>query len=133
MNISGIRMGAGFYDYNTIKTDEIAKQQIEDAETAKELPTVGQKETEAADRETVMQEERESRADTGAWDFARRYQPEASYELKGSESDIKSLDVEKAISDMRKDQVLQQYQFFVGESQAQEILAATREKENFSL
>lgn len=106
MNISGIRPGAGFYDYNTIKTDQIAKQQVESEEKAKVLFAVGE-ELETDDRE-----------DTGALDFAKRYQPEVSYELKGSESDIKGLDVEKAISDMKKDQVLQQYQFFVGESQA---------------
>ena len=34
----------------------------------------------------------------------------------GGDSDIRSLDVEKAISDMRKDQILQQYQYFVGDS-----------------
>ena len=32
----------------------------------------------------------------------------------GRDRDIHSLDVEKAISDMRKDQILQQYQYFVG-------------------
>lgn len=32
----------------------------------------------------------------------------------GRDSDIRSLDVEKAISDMRKDQILQQCQYFVG-------------------
>lgn len=32
----------------------------------------------------------------------------------GRDSDIRSLDVEKAISDMSKDQILQQYQYFVG-------------------
>ena len=32
----------------------------------------------------------------------------------GRDSDIHSLDVEKALSDMRKDQILQQYQYFVG-------------------
>lgn len=34
----------------------------------------------------------------------------------GKDSDIYSLDVEKAIDDMKKDQVLQQYQYFVGSS-----------------
>lgn len=37
-------------------------------------------------------------------------------EAAGRSSDIKSLDVQKAISDMKKDQVLQQYQYFVGGS-----------------
>jgi len=31
----------------------------------------------------------------------------------GGESDISNLDVEKAISDMEKDRILQQYQFFI--------------------
>ena len=32
----------------------------------------------------------------------------------GQDSDIRSLDMEKAITDMKRDQVLQQYQYFVG-------------------
>lgn len=39
------------------------------------------------------------------------------YGYIGSDSDIESLDMQKAISDMQKDKVLQQYQYFVGESQ----------------
>ncbi len=34
----------------------------------------------------------------------------------GSEADISQLDMDKAISDMKKDQVLEQYQYFVGPS-----------------
>ncbi len=40
----------------------------------------------------------------------------ASFEMKGRESDITSLDMEKAISDMKRDQSLMQYQYFVGDS-----------------
>ncbi len=39
-----------------------------------------------------------------------------SFEMKGRNSDIESLDLEKAVSDMQKDQVLQQYQYFIGDS-----------------
>jgi len=38
------------------------------------------------------------------------------FEMKGREVDIESLDMQKAISDMQKDQALMQYQYFVGES-----------------
>ena len=41
--------------------------------------------------------------DRGAIDYANSYQPDAVYELKGVDSDIARLDVERAISDMRKD------------------------------
>lgn len=34
----------------------------------------------------------------------------------GRDSDIRSLDVERAIDDMKKDKILQQYQYFVGSS-----------------
>ena len=39
-----------------------------------------------------------------------------AFEMKGRQSDIDSLDMEKAVSDMQKDQALMQYQYFVGES-----------------
>ena len=39
-----------------------------------------------------------------------------SFEMKGRYSDIESLDMEKAVSDMQKDQALMQYQYFVGET-----------------
>ena len=38
------------------------------------------------------------------------------FEMKGRLSDIESLDMQKAISDMQKDQALMQYQYFVGDS-----------------
>ena len=38
------------------------------------------------------------------------------YSYIGSDSDLAGLDMQKAISDMQKDKVLQQYQYFVGES-----------------
>ena len=40
----------------------------------------------------------------------------ASFEMKGSDSDIKSLDMEKAMSDMKRDESLMQYQYFIGDS-----------------
>ena len=40
----------------------------------------------------------------------------ASFDMKGKDSDIASLDMEKAISDMKKDSILEEYQYFVGDS-----------------
>lgn len=40
----------------------------------------------------------------------------SSFEMKGRDSDIEQLDMEKAVSDMQKDQALMQYQYFVGDS-----------------
>ncbi len=38
------------------------------------------------------------------------------FEMKGRDSDLESLDMEKAVSDMQKDQALMQYQYFVGDT-----------------
>lgn len=123
MNISGIRPSAGFYDYNTIKSEELSAEQTQKTLTAQQSD---------AEQETVMNVEASAKPDTGAMDYANRYQPDASYDLKGADSELMSLDVEKAISDMKRDQVLQQYQFFIGESQAEQLLES-RNQENFLL
>ncbi len=46
------------------------------------------------------------------------FNKEDDYGYIGSESALSDLDVQKAISDMRKDSVLQEYQYFVGSAQA---------------
>ncbi len=136
MNISGIRTCAGFYDYNTIKLNEVRSQQIKEAK-ASEMEEVSLKEqsTDAALEAGYEEPVKPSGVDKGAEEFAKNYQPDAVYELKGIDSDIATLDMEKAISDMKKDQVLQQYQFFVSESIAleNESLKSVREMENFYL
>lgn len=124
MNISGIRTYAGFYDYNTIKSHEAVNPPQE--EIAEVLEPV-------RESERMPDTSAESKPDGGAMDFAMRYQPDTVYELKGADSDIANLDLERALSEMKKDQVLQQYQFFVGESKAGEVLARNRMNENFFL
>lgn len=49
------------------------------------------------------------------------------YSYIGQDSDIESLDIQKAISDMKKDQVLQQYQYFVGS--AEDLFSGNSEKD----
>lgn len=123
MNISGIGTYAGLYDYNRIEAVE-APGQILVMGTAVHAD-------ETTDR-SHQQTDVRAQADTGAEAYADRYQPDAVYEMKGADSDINSLDVDRAISDMQRDQVLQQYQFFVGERQAQ-TGAMIRPVEDFSL
>lgn len=130
MNISGIRTYAGFYDYNTIKNQEARNHQIKEAKLAEAL-AVTESPEDLERRDEISSAE--MKTDCGAMDYAKQYQPDVTYELKGADSDINNLDVEKAISDMKKDQVLMQYQFFVGESQMGEMLSTDRPDENFSL
>ncbi len=125
MNISGIRPISGYYDYNEI-------------EKVAEVPvTPVEKPVEPVQKVTERTPEIEAQQTFGAYDYANQYNPDATYSLKGEESDIRSLDVEKAVSNMRKDEVIHQYQYFVGQSMGLQSAgnnqASVRGAEDFSL
>lgn len=105
MNLSGIRISAGFYDYNSIENRAVTVG----SELPAELPQSVTDQAPSAEEHAAPAVSRKSGPDQGAIDYANSYQPDAVYELKGVDSDIARLDVERAISDMRRDQVLEQY------------------------
>ena len=73
MNISGIRTGAGFYDYNSIKINEVRSQQIQEARESEQIPVTGTVEqNNSADIEAV-QLQTVQKADHGAAKFNARY------------------------------------------------------------
>lgn len=138
MNISGMRPYAGFYEYNSIKAAELRTQQIAAAQMSSANDALSQKQP----QEQALQEANAAKPQQNfdALDFARQYQPDVTYDLKGKDSDLESLDVQKAISDMEKDQVLQQYQYFVDTTDpgvkktlSDTEISALRSGENFSL
>ncbi len=132
MNISGIRPSVGFYDYNEIKRPDLTPD-------VRVLDDTAHADVNVVHRQPQIPVERsqevEARQTFGAYDYASQYNPEATYSLKGEESDIHSLDVEKAISDMRKDEVIHQYQYFVGQEMGTNTspASAMRGVEDFSL
>lgn len=60
--------------------------------------------------------EANSRSNIPLEDISLTFNSKDEFEQIGSEKDIHSLDVEKAISSMKKDELLKQYQYFVGDS-----------------
>lgn len=52
--------------------------------------------------------------DAAIEDISLTFNRQEDFSYLGQDSDIHSLDVERAISDMQKDWMLQQYQYFVG-------------------
>lgn len=68
---------------------------------------------------TAVPQAEETRADRIAnlEDVSLSFNKEDDFGYIGKDSDIYKLDVEKAISDMKRDSVLQEYQYFVGSSQ----------------
>lgn len=57
-----------------------------------------------------------SKPSANVQDLSLSFNLQEDYGYLGKDSNIEDLDVQKAISNMRKDQVLQQYQYFVGDS-----------------
>ncbi len=111
MTISGIRPYAGFYEYNSIKANELRAEQIAATQKASSVEAEEvSTETQSATVQTPAPEQNFT-----AFDYAQNYRADETHELKGRDSDLASLDMQKAISDLDKDQVLQQYQFFVGD------------------
>ena len=133
MNISGIRPSEGFYSYNSIRVNELRNSQIMSSKQAVD-DTASQQSIadDTADHEAA-------RESFTSLDYANTYDSNASYELKGADSDISTLDVAKAVSDLDKDKVLQQYQRFVGSADVTVMQQAAlneqinRETENFIL
>ena len=127
MNISGIRPSVGFYNYSidNIKGAENYQAPVNDVEEAEVKPSISQEEIDAARQGQTY----------GSADFAKEYKANESYEMKGASSDLRTLDVEKAINDMQKDQMLSQYQYFVGEATSMQAnqAAQVRGVENFDL
>ena len=125
MNISGIRPTAGFYSYNSIKTNALHEQQ--------NLENPNTKEHEK--KETEGEFSREKQKFT-SYDYAKSYRPEVAYSLNKNSINVEQLDIDKMKSDLKKDQILQQYQYFVrgtdGLGRAQEK-TARRWNENFIL
>lgn len=128
MNISGIRPSVGFYDYQSISDENIRVAQENGSVAENTTPAQAEVSNAQTDVDVAKQQT------FGAYDYARQYNPDAVYEMKGADSDIRSLDVEKAVSDMQKDAVLHQYQYFVGQDlNAAAVAPSIRGAEDFSL
>ncbi|MBE5887706.1 MAG: hypothetical protein E7283_02595 [Lachnospiraceae bacterium] len=108
MNVSGVSPTAGIYSYNSIRLNELRNQQIM---ASKEAHMQQPEEPDLKIDESVQLEQTYT-----SYDYAQEYRAGETYELKGEDSDINTLDVAKAVSDLDKDQILQQYQYFVGEA-----------------
>ncbi len=76
---------------------------------AEEQPTGGQIQQSAAE-ESALQK----RTSVNPSEISMTFHKEETFDYLGSESSLMNLDMQKAISDMKKDSILQDYQYFVG-------------------
>ena len=129
MNISGIRPSIGFYDYNSMRIrQELGSMAVEEPE---EEALVEENPTTSVSEEDIVAARKSQTF--GSYDFATQYKPGESYELKGADSDIKSLDVEKAVSSMQKDSIIHRYQYFVQSKPTEKPAETNSSVEDFKL
>ncbi len=135
MNISGIRPSAGFYDYNSITSQKVSTESLLPVQAGLDAAEVDTSAAVEVSTETADDSQARSRQTFGAYDYAEQYDARATYDMVGADSDIHSLDVTKAVSDMQKDELLHQYQYFVGQelSVGTQMNPSMRGAENFSL
>ena len=84
--------------------------------TSKQQAVVPEAPVAKAEEATVSVE----RKNTALEDVSLTFLKDDTYDMIGSESDLNKLDMQKAISDMQKDKILQDYNYFVGSSVMQQ-------------
>lgn len=110
-----------YVDYEERRAGEIPSVSVEevkrqDAKRTAEENTLPQSAGVVAPYENKVQTEApDTRSRTADLEnISLSFNREESYGYIGSEKDINGLDMKRAISDMQKDSVLQEYQYFVG-------------------
>lgn len=106
MNVSGIRPLAGINRIQSVSEVQNVEEAVQDIATQESKIDINLN-LEVPARDI-------SKQTFNSADLAKQYDSRKTYEMKGADSDIRTLDVEKAISAMQKDTALQQYQYFVG-------------------
>ena len=133
MNISGIGSYSG--NYNSIKINSLINQQASKADSGAQTQAVR-----SEDSALRQQEQQRIRANQNfnSADYAKQFTPGKTYEMKGADSDLASLDASRSTTDSQKSQIMQQYQLFMGETRAQGVnqtamhTQAVRGVENFA-
>ncbi len=133
MNISGIRPYSGFYNVNAVSP--VRPEAIDTEAPAVERKADGAAlsiSREAMDAATTSAREKQT---FGSYDYAKQYRPDGNDAARSfsTNADINNLDVQKAVSDMQKDEAIQQYQVFVNPTGGADAAAGVRGIENFSL
>lgn len=108
MNISGIRPIGGYASVGSLSS--VSRARSASAGSAASGDSLNAKSNAKEDLQKIA--EKRARQTFTVNDFDAQYRPENPFGENGSR--IRTADVEKAVSDMRRDEVLQQYQYFVG-------------------
>ena len=103
-----------FQNYRIPNIPEVKPGQIEQQEQLQPTPVNPQEKTVITEQEPVRNP---AGKNADLENISLKFNTGEDYGYIGKDSDIEQLDMQKAISDMKKDSILQQYQYFVGSSQ----------------
>ena len=114
----GIQMLTGFGGfqsyYRASEIPKVSTEEVKQQEIHKEQQNVSASEDNYSQQPQAIDDNRLRTADLQ--NISLTFNKEESYDYIGSESGLANLDMQKAISDMHKDEILQGYQYFVGRS-----------------
>lgn len=107
--------GLGSFGYNNYHREipQVTPEEVKKQDAA-QVP-VEEKVPESLSPEKLAKLDQRSKA-AALEDVSLTFNKEDDFSYLGSESDIKTLDMQKAIADVQKDSILQQYQYFIGDS-----------------
>lgn len=114
MSIDKLGQYGGFYD--TYKMPQIRQVSVEDVRKQDQdiQKQQMQQSVKAPQMEYVQETVNRASRVANLEDISLSFNVNETYDYIGKDADLQNLDMMSAISDMQKDEVLQQYQYFVG-------------------
>jgi len=119
MAIQGLTEYGGFY--NQYRVNDIPQVSVETVKQQNEQQQINEQEPQSLQNDYTASSQTEDNRSRVAnlEDVSLTFNKEDTFDYIGSDSEIGNLDIQQAVSDMKKDQVLQEYQFFVGSNMDQ--------------
>lgn len=117
MGINGIsEYGNMSFSYKIPEIPAVDYEKVNSAQDAVKAPKAAEVKPQDIALSIEEKNSHVSKPSANVQDLSLSFNLQEDYGYLGKDSNIEDLDVQKAISNMRKDQVLQQYQYFVGDS-----------------
>ena len=111
--LSNVQTGYKAYEIPVTSPEKAGKKEPDPEITSAALPS--EEELPVTEKEVPAAEDKRSKQ-ADLENISLTFHKEETFDYIGSESGLANLDMQKAISDMKKDSILQDYQYFVGSS-----------------
>ncbi len=127
MSIDNIGQYGGFYSqYRLPEIRQVSVEEIQKQD--EELDSLQQEQSVATPRIETVQPSNPAPRTARLEDISLSFNVNETYDYIGKDADLQNLDMMSAISDMQKDKVLEQYQYFVGTKEfADSVVASTQD------